>query len=111
MNRTRSLAAIGLVGAAVLAGCNDGVKKDIATLKQDVQQLKQDVKELQGEREALRKYLDSLGTSTVSVHKWLQELAVSLCEVEKRTPGLDPAKRICRTGPGDIKSVPTYPPR
>jgi hypothetical protein len=104
MNWTRSLAMIGLLGAAALTGCEN---KDVAQLKKDVAQLKKDVTELQDERQFLRDYLMPGGP----MDQYLKRLAEAICQIEVKTPGLNPAKRICKTGPGDITSPPKYPPK
>jgi len=108
MKWTRSLAVIGFVGAAVVTGCTN---PDIQKLKDDVAQLQKDVIVLQDEKQFLRDYLEPGG----DLDQYLKRLAVAICQLEVKVQGsmggLDPNKRICKTGPGDIISPPKYPPK
>ena len=95
MNRLRSLAVLGLVGGAVLAGCNG-----------DDGQLKKDVEDLKQEKQMLREYLGPGGP----LNLYLIDLATAICELEKKTPGIPNETRICpKDPPHDIKPPPTYP--
>lgn len=103
MNRMRSLGVVGLVGAAALTGCT----YDDSQLKQEIAQLKTEVQELQNEKQMLREYLKEGG----ELFNYMMAQSVAICELEKRTPGLDNSKRICPGTPPDIKPPPSYPPR
>lgn len=100
MNRIRLLAVLGLVGGAVLAGCNGEPPPN-----GDFEQLKKDVEDLKQEKAMLREYLGQGGP----LNLWLIYLAEAVCEIEKKTPGLPKEKRICPDPPHDIKPPPTYP--
>jgi hypothetical protein len=102
MNWTRSLAVVGLIGAAGLTGCDKSTKQDLANLKQRVESLER-------ERDALRDYLGGTGP----LYQHLEKLGKAVCQLEVKVQGaiggLNPDLRVCRTGPGDITSPPKYP--
>ncbi len=42
--------------------------------------------------------------------KYLDHLSQAVCNLEQHTSGIEKALRTCPDGPGDRKSVPSYPP-
>jgi hypothetical protein len=98
MNRVRSLGVVGLVGVAVVTGCDLFENADIKQLKKDVEDLKQ-------EKQMLRDYLGKGEPLNV----YLITLTEAVCELETRTPGIPYDTRICPTIPHEVGRVPTYP--